>query len=104
MGNDFLFDPVNSIGNYQLLFSIQIKHFIFNAKLTHRNLRPNKANKIIGTNMVGIIYKKNSHDGWANQLRHRSRLATVSDNMAIVSRVANHINTIKLEHFKHDIK
>lgn len=54
--------------------------------------------------MVGIMYKKNSHDGWANQLRHRSRRATVNDNMAIVSRVASHINTIKLEHLKQDLK
>jgi hypothetical protein len=54
--------------------------------------------------MVGIIYKKNSHDGWANQLRHRSKCVTVNDNMAIVSRVANHINTIKIEHLKQDLK
>jgi len=76
---------------------------IFNS-LTHRNLRPNKTNKTIGTKIVGVIYKNNSHAGWANQLKRRSSSTTLSDNIAIVNRVANHINTIKLEHFKHDLK
>lgn len=72
--------------------------------LTQRNVRPNKVNATIGTNIVGIMYKNKSQAGWANQLKQRSSRTTVNDKMAIVNNVLNHIKTIKLEHFKHDLK
>lgn len=72
--------------------------------LTQRNLRPNKVNETIGTNIVGMMYRNNNHAGWANQLKQRSKSTTVSDSMAIIIRVATHIKIIRLEHFKHDLK
>lgn len=94
----------NEIENeHIMLFTPALPLIIFN-KLTHTNLRPINVNKTIGTNKVGIIYKNNNQAGWANQLKQRSNSTMISDNKAIVSSVANQINTVRLEHFKHALK